>query len=1166
MDQAAHSWSGCTVTKYLLSGEAGAAGALMYTGEAQRREADSEGAQSELVGAQFTVRPHGVGTMTLVGKHTAQRTPPPSPAANPEDRPQRKLSGLDGDSGATSETYDAVKFTGTFVEGLRTGWGSLEVVRVSGATRASTVGTATTVGCRWDKDVPQLLCDPCTVVEHEERAKDTRGRRVRAVYCGLIAMASQDLGPRGFSGLAWALGTRFLADTLGERIDMASGTRYCGEWQCGQRHGFGVVTALSGHSLIYCGLFDNDARHGAGTSVDEVRHLTFDGVWADDGIASGGGTLHLPPSALAIQGQKWASATSVATGFLVKARGSQTGMWEPLLFAFDEALPVLANDLESIGIEQSSPALALSPNSSPASPIDSPAVAEFNQAEYDRAVVLASVVSALRPAREALDRVRFTAFHATALPVVRRALATFQRCMLFLFGSCGYAPVRECGAGSNPESPGTLATSWCRLCGKFSPGFTCAHRTRGGRPVTLDVLERAIQASSSMAMSLRLRLMTCHGAVSSPTVTAPNPSPGRSDADGRRDDGTLSAGAATEHEMTTTDARRNSTCAFCALEDLLDLGIPSSALDTTWKPIVDSTLSTAPLRSASSQLANSTWDAVAATCLPLLLSLSEAVGSNSCGAYRTAIQRIGIAVSRRARSEAIEPIEAAARLFASADLRRSIASGTTVDSVRAAMHRAVHVLFGSLSAPSSRTTACPLAAAMAEVQSAAATFLAPALAADVPPTRPESTDVGPLFVYGGSATSRAGSHTSGIISRCTSSLLRMVLLCRVAATALLGAASDFERGSRVAATLLRFALFSLGPKPAVVPWLAFLHRGSANPTTVMTSCHCSVHDADGVVAGTDDSDSADAQAREFALPASHASTAAVATIDFSPLGAWGIATCTVACMSTTDAHVTGADPATGECVAEVLRLLSRFFERHLVVPTRRFSSIDAPPQHQRVWRIVPSVRDVSEGLECAETHIEALLAAADHTDESRRGRALEVEDYVLLRVADWCFISLAERSLEDRTYSTSIPLRITQPASTAPLDDDDDDDQARGDASSSPLEGVVRECYTHDTALRADRLLPLVQLLAHIGVTLRVADEHDPAVECFGSPGLTLDARDVLQLRLHAAADASRASGDSRNMTDITARRAGTLQLPPLALDRVLVHWRRLRMRVETTT
>jgi hypothetical protein len=835
------------VVSYCLRGTAGAPGALLFTGEALRQNADESSSSVLLSGSAsttspssaaasptFMVIPHGTGAMELLVARPKTHVKPAPGARN------RAASTISDDDDPL-DTMVGVTYRGAFVHGKRQGWGTLSRCVLSGE-----VWVTRTIKCSWQQDVPQLLSDPCTIVEEEEKAtvgtspSSGGSKRVTMIYSGL-AMAVHDstasapspalstssrtraataVSPTldkkpspsptvgGFSnGLSWAQTTRFLPDALGERIDMQAGSRYCGEFQCGLRHGFGVITSLASHSLLYVGMFDNDMRHGAGTSVDEDREMVFDGVWADDGIAAAGGTLHLPPPAsLAVQGQKWASATSVASGFLVNVRNAHTGMWEPLLVQLDEALPSLISSLESLGAT-----LSGDPSQSAVSPLLSPARPSGSIAQGS-AVLAASPVSeaALQWERQVaidlsrfeplhdtstaatreMNRVRITACHAMTLGVTRRALAAFQRCMLFLYGSCGPRPVVEVGAGASPDAPGTAATSWCRLVATGVHGFTCSHRTRGGTPISVDLLNRAVQAASSIVMSFRLRLMMCHGAAAQ-TPPTPMMTPQRearftgTGGDSSRAAYGSPGGAelfaahdADESEMTraagASDPSEVASCCQCAVHAYAHAAanappeVDDAALSQALRfggfdhvgASVAAVLSGLPHCSSGAKLVNTTWDVVMSSAAPLLLSLSEVTFAEQAGKYVTALKRVTIAAAQAACRAAHNPDTNMVEHMASRLLLGESELSAAEEQVRALGLDRFHQQLRSLattiaeldvsSAPTGRQGDTLLEALLPTLRAVAAKLLRDPFRSSTRSAecfKVDTTDVGPLFAY-----------------------------------------------------------------------------------------------------------------------------------------------------------------------------------------------------------------------------------------------------------------------------------------------------------------------------------------------------------------------------------------------------------------------------------
>jgi hypothetical protein len=1078
------------VDSYCLKGTSGVAGALLYTGTALR--AAHPAAPNEL--PKFAVTPHGQGAMELLDEKPLSQAPPPP------TRPRRTAStisdeGADSAARRAADVYVAAAFRGQFEHGKKHGWGTLSRTTITSSPVADT-WTTRTIKCAWKNDVPQLLSDPCTITEEEERiqyaserSSASTSKRTTFIYCGL-AMAVHDASERkpqnensnsgsqtlgGFSsGLSWALHTRFLPDALGERIDVIKGTRYCGEFQCGLRHGFGVVTSLSSHAVIYVGMFDNDLRHGSGTSVDEDRELIFDGVWADDGIAPSGGTLHLPPPApLAIQGQKWASATSVASGFLVNVRGAHTGMWEPLLAPLDEALPSLISSLESIGstfsgADAASPGQYLnSPSVSPSRPPDqslfdnevtSPRTQALSDWERDVAIDLShfeQVHDATTVILRELNRVRITACHAITLGVTRRALAAFQRCMLFLYGSCGAPPALECGGGGNQASPGNLATSWCRLVSRNVEGFACCHVHKSGQSASAEILRRAVQAASSVVMSLRLRLMTCHGAAPmTPQLLTPQRGTFQSETGSRGESmrGTHGSpllrqaldselrGEAAEQMLSTTlgvSARCCNACCHCAAQSWVVHVTRAPARTPLWVVAqslrsggfsyvggaVAAVLSGTPLQSSSSKLVSTTWDVVASSCAPLLLSLARPAHANQCGQFCIAMDRLSFAAAKLARRLAPQPWhdtpphmkeplvdEAVATLLLPAELMARAQAAHDADVP--GLYRKLQLIQMALAdvdapnvdaVPASVVSVVCVAARNVAMALLRRPFPSPEEAAEM--SKLDTTDVGPLFAYmlwplpqgkqsptagssplpasprGGpsaaSLVSRAGSR-EGLVSSRIEALVRALLFCRAAAAALIPDA-DEETVDRLGDSILDLAVhFASQHRADLVLWAQLLLRITSPPLSLgeIAEGELCAHDAhanvsvvsvaDGISGKNFDLKSLDVGT----IPA--LKTAAVAAYELSALGAFCLHkfTCSVAGAIDSARGIAGPNPAGGRTFNDVLDEVNTLFGPHMCVPASVLASgcatarideaDDASPAP--AFSIIPTARQLLRGL------------------------------------------------------------------------------------------------------------------------------------------------------------------------------------------------------------
>ncbi len=360
-------------------------------------------------------------------------------------------------SGGVSEASEALKplvtYTGAFHNGDRHGLGLLVIFTpddaaaavpssaassptVSSSKRAPPRPPAPTAGfslrCRWDNNMPDVLTHPCVIHSSGDE------------YVGMVSIISNITSRAGYSGLVWTRTARFLPDSTGEML-YSDRRRYCGEWQCGQRHGFGIeFDPLSNTTFI--GGFQYDSRDGSGTLLNETLLTVFSGVWRE-GVMSGSAGLNINRKANTIQGHNWNVERYEFDSATILRSRVVNGVWEPLFVAFDNTLALSATEL----LTQSE--------------------------DLDAMQLLAAM----------MEKPDFTS-----------VIATFQRCFFFLYGACAGNDAAE-----RPES--VEALSWCFHTGLMGH---CFHGSVRERTSTQETFSRAVADISSFVFSVRLRLLS----------------------------------------------------------------------------------------------------------------------------------------------------------------------------------------------------------------------------------------------------------------------------------------------------------------------------------------------------------------------------------------------------------------------------------------------------------------------------------------------------------------------------------------------------------------------------------------------------------------------------------------------------------------------------------
>ena len=361
----------------------------------------------------------------------------------------------DESESTTSAAPPLVSYSGSFLNGERDGFGTITIMspdespspssssppaaaptgmkkRGGGQRGASLPMTGFSIRCKWSKNMPDLLAHPCVIHSSGDQ------------YVGMVSIISNITSKGGYNGLAWARSARFVPDSTGEML-YSDRRRYCGEWQCGQRHGFGVEYDHSSNST-FIGGFQYDSRDGSGTLFNETLLTVFSGVWRE-GIMSGTAGLNINRKANTIQGHNWnVDCYEFDSATILRSR-VVNGVWEPLFVSFDNTLALSATEL-------------------------------LTQAEdLDVMQLLSAMMSK---------------------PDFNTVLSTFQRCFFFLYGACGGADLEQ-----RPDLVESL--SWCHHTGLIQH---CFHGSVRERSVSQETFSRAVADISSFVFSVRLRLLS----------------------------------------------------------------------------------------------------------------------------------------------------------------------------------------------------------------------------------------------------------------------------------------------------------------------------------------------------------------------------------------------------------------------------------------------------------------------------------------------------------------------------------------------------------------------------------------------------------------------------------------------------------------------------------
>ncbi|EKF30152.1 hypothetical protein MOQ_006044 [Trypanosoma cruzi marinkellei] len=344
--------------------------------------------------------------------------------------------------GEVEELRDAVlltfsMYTGSFSYGRRQGKGRL------------TVYPHYFIDCLWDNDAPLLDRTPCVLcflskdsmspANEKSQMKPTRvggnsgkdmSANVKTQYIGMTSLISSGLTPhRGsFAGLAWAEQARFVPDGIGE-ILYPQGIRYCGFWQCGQRHGFGVEYDPN-KSTVYMGGFVYDQREGSGTLHYCTTGVLFSGSWKKGNLTESSNAI-LPTSPFILQGGLWKSYEnwSFEHGALLRSSVPLSGIWEPLFLTFDEKLASAPWEHQGT-----------SPTTTTTTTVEGLDNDEKDHADEKNILLLSNMMQS-------------SEFKALLVP--------FQRCYYFLYKPCMGRGRRKCnGNTSLEEAAGHSPTQW----------------------------------------------------------------------------------------------------------------------------------------------------------------------------------------------------------------------------------------------------------------------------------------------------------------------------------------------------------------------------------------------------------------------------------------------------------------------------------------------------------------------------------------------------------------------------------------------------------------------------------------------------------------------------------------------------------------------------------
>lgn len=385
--------------------------------------------------------PHGAGRIKYVS--------PPSP----------------GTSSSPAGASDVVEYEGFFTQGKRCGRGRLIVNKKFRIT------------CSWSDDVPQVAGDYCSLTTEDGDE-----------YFGLVSMISDGslMNKSDFAGLAWALRVRFVPDSTGEMLFATDRKKYCGEWQCGQRHGFGIETDVFG-SYHFAGAFQYDSRDGSGIVFNVAQRTVLSGSWKD-GKVHGSAALHLPNQAAVVQSHSWTNVDhyEYSSATILRSRVVD-GMWEPLFVTFDNTLALT---------------VAESMSSPPSSGVGAAGAGSSSPSQRLRQSVI-QLLEAI------LHKDDFIAL-----------LTTFQRTFYFLYGSCERLHAHNalhsaCKTKATGEAVRRVLfpESWCCLVG-VDPD-ECLHAYSREKSYTSATFRQALSDTASFVFSVRLRLLSYLAAIPS---------------------------------------------------------------------------------------------------------------------------------------------------------------------------------------------------------------------------------------------------------------------------------------------------------------------------------------------------------------------------------------------------------------------------------------------------------------------------------------------------------------------------------------------------------------------------------------------------------------------------------------------------------------------------
>ncbi len=453
-------------------------------GESGEAHSSASGGPSAI---QVEVLPHGKGRLQLfrvdrkkatgattvptgASQSSPQQSPRPTMVENASMSSNPEASASPTDSEVAKPLEDEyvrtllISFEGEFVHGKRHGVGSLTVI------------SKYTLSCVWSNDVPELSgeCQLVTLEQGKDKASCYQG--LLSVISDVNAAATRE----GFSGLEWVFHVRILPDGAGE-MQYADRKRYCGQWQCGERNGFGILVDPN-LNTTFIGAFEYDLKNGSGTLFKEQSGATFCGQWVDDQL-SGPGGLHLKGNAFTIQGNGWNPMVSDCESAVIIKSRNVNGVWEPLFINFDNNL-----------------AMALGENS------PNGVVRSFNVGAGKDPNAEATPQTVIHAMDSLLNRSDFASL-----------LATFQRCFYFLYGSCGSAleigggpterTQRGAAASISTASPTASTKNLLSWCSMTSP-FSCIHKTTRRRAIDETILTRATEDMASFIFSVRLRLQS----------------------------------------------------------------------------------------------------------------------------------------------------------------------------------------------------------------------------------------------------------------------------------------------------------------------------------------------------------------------------------------------------------------------------------------------------------------------------------------------------------------------------------------------------------------------------------------------------------------------------------------------------------------------------------